>query len=339
MPDIYSFPQLVKVVGQLPPPSEYILSTFFNEGETGLTTEIEIQTMKGNKPIAPYVSELQTGKIVARGGFSAKQYAPVPVKPARNITYHDLKIRQAGELLYNPDSIETRQRKLIAKDLVELNDTITRRKIEMSTQLIFTGKVTQIGEGVENELNFDFENIITLSGTDLFSNPDANPIRTLSSLRLSIIQKNGRTPRRLLCDYDAAVALMRHPSIVDLKDKGVNVGTLDTRLLPDGVTYHGYLEDVGLEVYSYTGTYTDDKGQDKPFIPAGHIVLLPDGKPFEFMYGANPIMINKEIRLVNLPVVAQVFADEKLAIRTLELQSRPIPVPENVEGWYVAKVL
>lgn len=340
MPDIYSFPQLVKVVGQLPPPSEYILSTFFAEGETGLTTEIEIQTLKGNKPIAPYVSDLQPGKVVARSGFTAKQYAPVPVKPMRNITYHDLKIRQAGEVLYNPDSIETRQRKLIAKDLVELNDTIIRRKVEMATQLIFSGKVIQLGEGVSDELDFDFTNKLTLSGTDLWTNAASKPLRTLDNLRLSILQKNGRTPRRLLGDYNAAVALMEHASVLALADnRGVNFGTIDTTLLPDGVTHHGFIKSLGLDVYSYTGTYTDDKGEDKPFIPAGHIVLLPDGKPFEFMYGANPVMINKEIRLVNTPVVAQVFADERTAVRTLELQSRPIPVPENVEGWYVAKVL
>jgi hypothetical protein len=340
MADIYSFPQLVKVVGQLPPPSEYILTNFFAEGETGLSTEIEIQTLKGNKPIAPYVSPYTPGKLVLRSGFTAKQYEPVPVKPLRNITYHDLKVRQAGESLYNPDSIETRQRKLIAKDLVELNDTIIRRKVEMSTQLMFTGKVTQIGEGISQELDFDFTNIITLSGTDLWSNATSDPIKFLSSLRMAILQKNGRTPRRLLCSYDAATALVRHPEILKLADnKGLDIGKIDTTLLPDGVTYHGYLRDVGIDIYSYTGTYTDDEGNDKPYIPAGHVVMLPDGKPFEFLYGASPVMIGEEIRLVNLPVVAQVFTDRKTAIRTLELQSRPIPIPENVNGWYVAKVL
>lgn len=340
MPDIYSFPQLVKVVSALPTTSEYITKTFFSEGETGLTTEIEIQTLQGRNRIAPYVSELQSGKILARDKFEAKQYAPVPVKPARNITFNDLKVRQAGELLYAPDSFETRQRKLIAKDMVELNDSIVRRKVEMASQLIFTGKVIQIGEGVEQELDYGFENKKTLSGTDLWSNEASNPIAFLQNLRLAIMQKNGRTPRIVLGAYDAMVALTRHPSILKLLDnKGLDIGNVDTRLLPDGVTYHGYLRDVGVDLYSYTGNYSDEKGVEHPFIPNGTIVMLPDGKPFEFVYGANPVAIDKEMRLVNLPVVAQVFMDERTAIRTLELQSRPFPVPENIENWYVAKVL
>lgn len=340
MPDIYAFPQLVKVVSALPRTSEYITNTFFSEGETGLTNEIEIQTMRGKNRIAPYVSELQTGKIVARDKYEAKQYAPVPVKPARNITLNDLKIRQAGELLYAPDSLETRQRKLIAKDMVDLNDTIIRRKVEMASQLVFTGKVIQIGEGVEQELDYGFANKITLSGTDLWDNDASDPIRFLANLRLSIMQKNGRTPRLVLGDYDSMMALTRHPLILKLLDiKRLEIGNIDTRLLPDGVTYHGYLRDVGVDLYSYTGNYTDEKGVEHPFIPHGTIVMLPDGKPFEFIYGANPVAINKEMRFVNLPVVAQVFMDERTAVRTLELQSRPFPVPENIENWYVAKVL
>ncbi|MFK4167716.1 major capsid protein [Paenibacillus lautus] len=340
MPDIYAFPQLVKVVSALPKTSDYITRTFFSEGETGLTNEIEIQTMRGKNRIAPYVSELQTGKILARDKFEASQYAPVPVKPARNITLNDLKARQAGELLYAPDSFETRQRKLIAKDMVELNDSIIRRKVEMASQLIFTGKVIQIGEGVEQELDYGFTNKITLSGTDLWSNDASDPIKFLANLRLSIMQKNGRTPRIVLGDYDSMVALTRHPEVLKLADnKGLNIGNIDTTLLPDGVTYHGYLRDVGVDLYSYTGNYTDENGTEHPFIPKGTIVLLPDGKPFEFVYGANPVAFNDEMRFVNLPVVAQVFMDRRTAVRTLELQSRPFPVPENIENWYVAKVL
>ncbi|OPG98433.1 hypothetical protein B2I21_08770 [Chryseobacterium mucoviscidosis] len=340
MPDIYSFPQLMRVVSALPTTSEYITKTFFSDGPVGLTTEIEIQTLRGKNRIAPYVSELQPGKIIARDKFTAEQYSPVPVKPARNITWNDLKVRAAGEMLYNPDSFETRQRKLIAKDMVELNDTIIRRKVEMASQLLFTGKVVQIGEGVKQEIDYKFQNNITLSGQDLWTSAGSDPLSFLANLRIGIMDKNGRTPRILLGDYNAMIALVRHESILKLADnKGLDIGNIDTRLLPDGVTYHGYLKDVGLDLYSYTGNYTDEKGVEHPFIPAGTVVMLPDGKPFEFLYAANPIAIDEELKLVNTQVVAQVFMERKTAVRTLELQSRPFPVPENIENWAVAKVI
>lgn len=342
MPDIYSFPTLLKVVGQLPPPSTYILETFFQDGDPFDTEYVEIQTMKGNKPIAPYVSELQPGKVVARGGFEAKQYKPALVKPSRAITSIDLKVRSAGESLINPDKPEVRARKLLAKDIIDLNDTIIRRRIQQASELLFTGKVTQIGEGISQILDYDFTNKVTLSGTDLWSDPASDPIAFLAARRRAIMDANAPTPNILLADYDAAVALMRHQKVLDLaNNRGVDVGTIDTTLLPDGVTHHGRLRDVGLDVFSYTGTYTADDGTEQPFIPAGTIAILSTRDKFTFHYGANVIMDPQTQQFVRVmgQVTPQSWVTIEPAQRWLQLLSRPLPVPANVSGWYVAKVL
>lgn len=340
--DIYATPTLLKVVDQMTPLSTYILDKFFEDGESFDTEWVEIQTVKGNKPIAPYVSELQPGKVIARSGFQAKQYKPLLIKPARAITVNDLKVRSAGESLINPESPEVRARKLLARDMNELNDTITRRLIEQAATLMFTGKVTQIGEGVSQVIDYDFTNKVILSGTDLWSNSASDPIAFLSSKRRIILGGNGPNPDILLCDYDAAVALMRHPKILELaNNRGVDVGVLDTTLLPDGVTYHGRLRDVGLDVYSYTGTYTDDAGTEQPFIPAGYVAMLSSRDKFKFHYGATVIMDKATEQFVNFrgKLAAQSWVTIEPAQRWLQLLSRPLAVPPNVAGWYVAKVL
>ncbi|CDN41452.1 major capsid protein [Paenibacillus sp. P22] len=339
--DIYATPTLLKVIEMAPASSTYILDTFFQAGESFDTEWVEIQTRKGKHPIAPYVSELQPGKVVLRSGYQAKQYKPALIKPARPITVNDLKVRQAGESLINPESPDARARKLIAKDLMELQDTITRRLVEQAATLMFTGKITQTGEGVSQIIDYDFTNKVTLSGTDLWSNAAADPIKFLSGLRRSILANNGSTPDILLCDYDAAVALVRHPSILNLQDKGVDIGNVDTTLLADGVTYHGRLRDVGLEVYSYTGTYTDDTGTEQPFIPAGYVALLSSRDKFSFHYGANIIMDrqSEQFVLARGQVIPQSWVTVEPAQRWLQLLSRPLAVPGNVSGWYVAKVL
>ncbi|MFC4102917.1 major capsid protein [Paenibacillus xanthanilyticus] len=339
--DIYAIPTLLKVLNSAPPISTYIIDTFFQTGEVFDTEWVEIQTKKGHNPIAPYVSELQPGKVVLRTGFTAKQYKPALIKPARPITGNDLKVRQAGESLINPESPEARARRLVAKDLVELQDTITRRLIEQAATLIFTGRVTQVGEGVSQVIDYDFTNKVTLSGTDLWSNAASEPITFLSGLRKDIMDGNAPTPNILLCDYNAAVALMRHPKILDLMDKGVDVGTVDTRLLPDGVTHHGYLRDVGLDIYSYTGTYTDDAGVEQPFIPAGTVAMMSTRDKFSFHYGANLIMDKKteEFVLARGEVIPQTWVTIDPAQRWLQLLSRPLAVPANINGWYIAKVL
>jgi len=340
--DLYSFPTLLKVIGQLPPPSTYILDTFFQDGETFDTEYVEIQTMKGNKPIAPYVSELQPGKVILRTGFTAKQYKPALIKPARPITAIDLKVRSAGESLINPDQPEVRARKLLAKDIIDLQDTITRRLVQQAAELMFTGKVTQIGEGVNQVIDYDFTNIVTLSGTDLWSNSGSDPLKFLADQRKVVMEANAPTPNIVLADYDAAVALMRHPKILELaNNRGVDVGTIDTTLLPDGVTYHGRLRDVGMDVYSYTGTYTNDSGAEVPFIPAGTIAILSSRDKFTFHYGANVIMDPKTEQFVRVmgKITPQSWVTVEPAQRWLQMLSRPLAVPANVAGWVVAKVL
>ena len=340
--DIYSFPTLLKVVGQLPSPSTYILDTFFQNGEPFDTEYVEVQTYKGNRPIAPYVSPQQPGKVVLRGGFEANQYKPALIKPARPITAIDLAVRRAGESLINPEPPEVRARRLLARDIVELNDTITRRKVQQAAELMFTGKVTQIGEGVSQIIDYDFTNIITLSGTDLWTNENSDPIAFLAARRRAIIEADAPTPNIILADYDAAVALMRHPAILKLaENRGVDVGDIDVTLLPDGVTYHGYLRDVGLRVYSYTGRYTDDDGTDKPFIPEGTIALLSTRDPFTFHYGANIIMdpVAEQFVTVRGQITPQSWISIEPAQRWLQMLSRPLAVPPNVAGWYVAKVI
>lgn len=340
--DIYALPTLLKVVGQIPRPSTFILDTFFQDGEAFETEWVEIQTFKGNKPIAPYVSELQPGKVITRTGITAEQYKPALIKPARPITAIDLKARSAGESLANPDSPETRARKLLARDIIELTDTITRRLVQQGSELMFTGKVTQIGEGVSQVIDYDFTNVITLSGKDLWSNPDSDPIKFLAEQRKKIMDANAPTPNVILADYDAAVALMRHPKILELaNNRGVDVGNIDTTLLPDGVTYHGRLRDVGLDVYSYVGRYTNDEGKDVPFVPAGTIAMLSTRDKFTFHYGANVIMDPRTEQFVKVSgmIVPQSWVTVEPAQRWLQMLSRPLPVPSNVDGWAVAKVL
>lgn len=342
--DIYSFPQLFRVVEAFPKPSTYLLDQFFSEGEPLEKDEIEIQTKKGHKPIAPYVNELLPGKVVLRTGFTATQYKPALLKPMRDITAIDLKVRQAGENLYNPDSPDVRAQKLVTKDLVELNDTLHQRKLEMGSSLMFTGKVIQIGEGVNQELDYDLENIYTLSGTDLFSNDNADVLEILGEIKRDVMEKSGLTPRKILTTQQVGRRIMRHPKVIEIakinNNTAISVGNLNQEMLPDGVTYHGYLQDVDLHVYSLIASYTNEEGVKVDVIPAGKLAMLPDGKPFEFTYAANLIMgDNGAFQYVKAKVTPQSWTTKEPAARFLQLLSRPFPIPADVNGWAVAKVL
>lgn len=341
--DILEIPKLVRVVEAFPQDSYYLTDTFASEGETFTTDEIEIQTKKGHRPLAPYVNELLPGKVVLRTGFTSKTYQPALLKPMRVITRHDVKVKQAGETLLNPKTPAQRYQELIVKDLAELNDTIDRRKVQQLSEIMFTGKTEQIGEGVSQILDWGFTNIEVLSGTDLFSNSNTNVVEYLSDWVQEVMDKSGRTMRRVLTTAKVARTIVNHPTLlklIDAKKETLDVGDLNQQILPEGVIYHGYLRQANLQIWSYTNSYTDDEGNEVPYIPEGTLALLPDGKPFEFSYGAN-LVVNEDGDFVfaQAKVYPQVLKEDEPPSRKLQLLSRPICVPENVDGWYVARVL
>ncbi|MOA55711.1 Phage major capsid protein E [compost metagenome] len=68
--------------------------------------------------------------------------------------------------------------------------------------------------------------------------------------------------------------------------------------------------------------------------------MLPDGKPFEFAYGANIIMgDNGQFQYVKAPITPQSWTSKEPAARFLQMLSRPFPIPGDVNAWAVAKVL
>lgn len=341
--DILEIPTLVRVVEAFPEDSYYLTNTFASEGETFTTDEIEIQTKKGHRPLAPYVNELLPGKVVLRTGFTAKTYTPALLKPMRVITRHDLKVKQAGETLLNPKTPEQRYQELIVKDLAELTDTIDRRKVQQLSEIMFTGKTEQIGEGVSQVLDWGFTNIEVLSGTDLFSNPDTNVTEYLTGWVQDVMEKSGRTMRRILTTAKVARTIVNHPTLtklIEAKKETLDVGDLNQQILPEGVIYHGYLRQANLQIWSYTNSYTDETGNEVSYIPEGTLALLPEGQPFEFMYGANLVANeNGDFMFAQAKIYPQVLSEVEPPSRKLQLLSRPICVPVNVDGWYVAKVL
>lgn len=208
---------------------------------------------------------------------------------------------------------------------------------------MFTGKTEQIGEGVSQVLDWGFTNIEVLSGTDLFSNPDTNVIEYLTDWVQEVMDKSGRTMRRVLTTAKVARTIVNHPTLtklIEAKKETLDVGDLNQQILPEGVIYHGYLRQANLQIWSYTNSYTDEAGDEVSYIPEGTLALLPDGQPFEFMYGAN-LVADKDgdFMFAQAKIYPQVLSEVEPPSRKLQLLSRPICVPVNVDGWYVAKVL
>lgn len=343
--DVLEIPTLIQVLESFPLDSSYLLDSFASEGDIFETEEIEIRTKKGNRPLAPYVNELLPGKVVLRGQWSSKNYRPALLKPMRVITRHDLKVRQSNETVINPKSPEERYEDLIIQDLADLKESIKRRKVQQLAEIMFTGKTIQIGEGVSQQLDWEFDNIEVLSGSSSFADDSFDVVGYLTQKKLEVMRGSGISIRKVLATFDLAQRIVTHPTVlalIDAKKETLDVGNLNQQVdgLPDGVIYHGYLRQAALHIWSYTNSYTDENGNDVDYIPEGTLALLPDGQPFRFDYGANLVMDEDgQVKLAAAEIYPQVFFQREPIKRELQLLSKPICIPENVNGWYVVKAM
>ncbi|OIB04820.1 hypothetical protein AK95_14480 [Paenibacillus sp. LC231] len=340
----YDFPTLIEVLELLDQPNDFLLRTFSEEGQIFETEEVEIQTKKGIRVLAPYVSEYLDGKPIPRSGFTSKTYKPALVKPSRPLTTHDLKRVTFGESATNRRSAVERAVLHAAEDVADLNTSIDNRKIEMIRSGLFTGTIVQKGEGVSQILDFEHTLKVTLSGTDTWDQDTANPVEDVAGWRQEIIDANGDTPNILVADFNTASKLMRHKTTLALADnRGVQVGSNGRTFQGKGVTVHGYLQDADVTVVSVSGSYIDDNNTEQPIIPAGTIVLLNDNTPlFRFHYGLI-VLIDADtkefVSYDDTKIVPRELVDVNRNMRWLEMHTRPLPVPTNVNSWLVAKVL
>ena len=280
--------------------------------------------------------------------YETKIYTPPLIAPDKVTSVDNLLKRQAGE---NPFSGRTPAERAVVKmaaDFHELDEMITRREEWMCAQVIFTGSIPVIGEGIEETISFDFTNNETITtAAKKWNNAGSDPIADLKRWR-KIVQKNGFVN----CDIcimadDVAEAFVNHEKVRKLLDtRGYDLATIKPRELPNGVTYVGTIHGEGLDIYTYSEWFLDDwtdpsAPKQKPLVPDGELALLSTAAEYSMYYGATTLIDKKteEFYTVEGARVPDSWAERKPARRFLQLNSNPLPVPHEVDSWFVAKVL
>lgn len=345
---IYDPRTMGKVISRMAPVRTFFKTTFFRNVETFVTETVDVDYKKGNRKLAPFVHRRIGGKTVPNTGYETKIYTPPLIAPDKVTSVDNLLKRQAGE---NPFSGRTPAERAVVKmaaDFHELDEMITRREEWMCAQVIFTGSIPVIGEGIEETISFDFTNNETITtAAKKWNNAGSDPIADLKRWR-KIVQKNGFVN----CDIcimadDVAEAFVNHEKVRKLLDtKGYDLATIKPRELPNGVTYVGTIHGEGLDIYTYSEWFLDDwtdpsAPEQKPLVPDGELALLSTAAEYSMYYGATTLIDKKteEFYTVEGARVPDSWAERKPARRFLQLNSNPLPVPHEVDSWFVAKVL
>lgn len=347
---IYDPRTMGKIVQRTPALHTFFKSTFFKNVQTFVTKSVDVDFKKGSRALAPFVHPKIGGKTVANSGFQVKSYTPPSVAPNKITTADDLTSRMAGENIYSGMTPAERAVRKLAADFVELDEMITRREEWMAAQAIFTGQIPIIGESLSEVIDFSFTNKETLAAAKKWSAAGGDPIADLKRWRKQV-QKTGFVNCNIcVMADDVATAFMNHEKVKSLLDiKAYDLAVIKPRELPNGVTYIGTIPSLGLDIYTYNEWYLDDwtapeAPEQKPLVPDGTLALLSTTAAYSMYYGAVTILDGRGGAAENFITVEgaripDTWTKRNPARRFLQLNSNPLPVPHEVDSWFVAVVL
>ncbi len=336
---IYSTRTMLQAINQAKPAYSFLKDTFFPNVKTVPTEKVEVDYKKGKRQMAPYVSPRIGGKTLTRQGFTTKTYKVPKVAPERLLTIDDISTRSAGENIYSTKSPDERAADLLVTDLDELEQSIIRREEWACREVLLDGKLVMKGEGVEEEIDYNFTNKVTLSGTDMWSDSaNCKPINDLKENRRSIIKKTGKAPNVTIMSSDAADLFLESAQVKEYFDKKhILLGNIEPTIKNPAVTFIGKVNSLGLEVYSYDEWFIDDEEEEQPIIPEGTVLIASTGMN-KMLYGAVTQVEKGVFTTYEASRVPKVWADEENEVQKVRLSSRPLPVPEDVDSWCVLKV-
>lgn len=345
--NLYDPRTMLKALKTAFPAQTFIRDMFFRERNPVVTEHVDIDIVKGNRKMAPFVHPMRAGSVMARDGYTTNSYTPAMLKPKRGASAPDWQTRQPGEVIYSGTSPDERATKLYVEDLLYLDQIITRREEWMCVKALTEGKVPQKGDGVDEEVVFPLT-ITAVEAADKWTADTGKPLAKLRETRQAMVKACGVAPNTAIMGTNALEAFLANAEVAAFSDKSkillteiepqLPVATLETM----GVIYWGYMRDSGLYVYTYDEWYYDEAtGTEKPMIDESIVLLGNPAARTSLMYGAWTEADEKTGGVVTHvgERVPRSWVEHDPSVRWVQMVSRPLPVPHQIDAFRVLKVV
>lgn len=344
--NLYDLRTLAGVVSKMPKDKTFLRDNFFSNTQTFSTKEIDFDVLDDEvQKLAPFVNPKSQGSFSYRDGFSTHSYQPGTLAPMIVTSADEMLSRLPGENLYSTHSPLTRARTIMANNLAYLERQISRREEYMAAEVLFTGKITFKGEGVNDTLTM--WNAEDKPYTDVavkWTETTADPISDLRAAIDKVGEKIGMTPTMAILGQKAAKVLMdRLTEKGTLDQRRINIGTIQPSAeLSDGSQYIGTLLYPNLELYTYNGVYfNEDLKKTVYFVPEDSVLLVCKGAPTTRAYAAVDIIDgnNRPLWVEGARVANSWVQRTDPAGRVVQMKSRPLMICHMPHCFHVLKVI
>lgn len=317
----------------------FFRTRFFNDQVTFPTETVSFEFASDKRRLLPYTSQYGGSVALERDGYQLKTFRPPVLSGSRVISNATIDQKLIGESSWNSGiSPDERARDLALRDVNELQTALFRREEYMCARLKQDGKLIIQGRGVNEEVDYGFENIEDLSASQWTTESD---IISKLKEKATLLRKNGVNPDMLILGSKACEALMTNKAVQKLRrDELMNVPP-EPSSLEDGVNYVCRLRVPGLilDVYEYLEYYYDTEISDmKPLLDEGTAILQSSKERNMMLYGAvSYIGPDEEYESVMGTYVPYTVTEKDPPLKKLILTSRVLPMPVDIESWYVMK--
>ncbi len=340
---------LDEVVRALPPNHRWLTNTFFPRSKPIAGTKADVDFYKGKRRMSPFVNPKGAAKGVGKQGFQTNSFDTPMLCPKDTTTLDDLQVRVMGEGIQN-SGLTMADRSIIrmAEVMADFNSMNDRRVEWMCAQALFTGKIPVKGEDVDYEIDFGFTQKATCGTTSGYgavwsTKATATPLVDLEKAQQAVVKSGFRRPNVALMARDAYNEFVACASVLEVLDaKNLTLAVINPTVLPQGITYGGYIPKLNLSIYIYDEWYVDDQDNvEKPMVPDGTVLLIGTDAGFAIYYGEMAVAdetVPGGIRSVIGERTPETWLEHNPVARYLALQSRPLPAPNMVDSWLVLKV-
>lgn len=345
--EIYTPKTLGEVIRRTPDNPSFLKDMFFKASRTFTTKTISYDVKKGRRTITPFVHPLSAAPLTERTGYNTFTYTPAMKKEKRALRAADLESRLAGEQPYNSGVTgAARQVQLLAEDTRELKDNLVRAEEAMAADLMFTGSLHIVGDKINDVVDYGFKNKETLSGDQRWSQSTSDFMADLRRYTTTCRTKSGFTPNVLVANAETIDTMLKNDRFYDLlNNRRVEAGNIAPKPpAASGAAYVGTISYIGvaLDIYSYDNEYISPvTGEITAMVPAGTICLASTNAAFIRLYGACDFIPegSTDFQTYAGEYVTRTFTNRDPDAKYIEIMSRPLYVPVDVDSFYVATVL
>lgn len=343
--NLFTLRSMLRALEQRVPPRQFFLDTFFPSTETHDTETIDIDIIQGKRRMAPFVNPNLEGKMVERLGYRTRSYKPPTLKPKMVTTAQEIMDRMPGQTIYGGNVTPAqRAAEQLGKDLGELDDMIRRREEWMASQVLTTGQLRVIGEGVDDTIVFGMKatHLPSLSGTALWSAPTtAKPLDNLRTWKRLVMKDSGISPTDVVMSADAYEAFLACDQITGTSNLfdllRVSLGQIEPRDLGNGTTYVGRITELGLDLWVHEDWYISDFDDDveESMMPAKKVLMGSRTARTTRHYGLiKDLEVNGQLQ--RFP---KTWTEKDPSKRFLLVQSSPLMALHQVDAFLCAQVL